>query len=147
MKVPSLKIPALSKGQLYTIAIMAVVIIVVIVLVCVNYSKIKSWIQDKKEENELAKDIDTSNVSISSSMMRQYADRLYTAMKGMGTDEDTIYDVFGNFTTTDEVLQLIKVFGTRDDMTLPQWIVDELTTKERKKLNTILTNKGVTYQF
>ena len=147
MKVPSLKIPALSKGQLYTIAIMAVVLIVVIVLVCVNYSKIKSWIQDKKEENELAKDIDTSNVSISSSMMRQYADRLYTAMKGLGTDEDTIYDVFGNFSTTDEVLQLIKVFGTRDDMTLPQWIVDELTTKERKKLNTILTNKGVTYQF
>jgi hypothetical protein len=147
MKVPSLKIPALSKGQLYTIAIMAVVLIVVIVLVCVNYSKIKSWIQDKKEENELAKDIDTSNVSISSSMMRQYADRLYTAMKGIGTDEDTIYDVFGNFSTTDEVLQLIKVFGTRDDMTLPQWIVDELTTKERKKLNTILTNKGVTYQF
>ena len=147
MKIPSLKIPALSKGQLYTIAIMAVVLIVVIVLVCVNYSKIKSWIQDKKEENELAKDIDTSNVSISSSMMRQYADRLYTAMKGIGTDEDTIYDVFGNFSTTDEVLQLIKVFGTRDDMTLPQWIVDELTTKERKKLNTILTNKGVTYQF
>lgn len=142
-----MKIPTLRKGQLYTIAVVAVVVIVAVVVFYLNYSKIKDWIREKKLEKEIAADIDTSNISISTSMMRQYADRLYTAMKGLGTDEDTIYDVFSNFHSSDEVLQLIKVYGTRGNMTLPQWIVDELTTKERKKLNTLLTNNGVTYQF
>ncbi len=142
-----MKIPALRKGQLYTIAVVAVVVIVAVIVFYLNYSKIKEWIQEKKLEKEIAADIDSSNISISTTMMRQYADRLYTAMKGWGTDEDTIYDVFGNFHSSDEVLQLIKVYGTRDNMTLPQWIIDELNTKERKKLNTLLTNNGVTYQF
>lgn len=140
-------IPSLKKGQLYTIGFLTMLVIVVIVFLCVNYQKIKNWIAEKRYENEISSDINTSNISFSAAQMRQYADRLYTAMKGLGTDEDTIYDVFANFHTDDEVLQLIRLYGTRSNMTLPQWIVDELTTKERKKLNTILTNNGVSYQF
>lgn len=142
-----MKIPELKKGQLYTIAIIAAVVIAVVIVLAVNYKKLRNWIEQKRYDNEIATDINTSNITISATLLRQYADRLYTAMKGWGTDEDTIYDVFANFRTDDDVLQLIRLYGTRDNMTLPQWIVDELTTKERKKLNTILTNNGVTYQF
>jgi len=142
-----MKIPALKKGQLYTIGIVAVVVTVIVIVVCINYAKIKNWISERKYENEIDAAIDSSNVCISAAMMRQYADRLYTAVKGWGTDEDAIYDVFGNFTTNDEIMQLIKIFGTRGGMTLPQWILDDMTAKERKKLNLILTNNGVSYQF
>ena len=142
-----MKIPELKKGQLYTIAIIAAVVIAVVIVLAVNYKKLRNWIEQKRYDDEIATDINTSNITISATLLRQYADRLYTAMKGWGTDEDTIYDVFANFRTDDDVLQLIRLYGTRDNMTLPQWIVDELTTKERKKLNTILTNNGVTYQF
>lgn len=142
-----MKIPELKKGQLYTIAIIAAVVITVVIIVAVNYNKLRNWIEQKRYDNEIATDINTSNITISATLLRQYADRLYTAMKGWGTDEDTIYDVFSNFRTDDDVLQLIRIYGTKDGMTLPQWIIDELNTKERKKLNTILNNNGVTYQF
>lgn len=57
-----MKIPALKKGQLYTIGIVAVVVTVIVIVVCINYAKIKNWISEKKYENEIDAAIDSSNV-------------------------------------------------------------------------------------
>ncbi len=144
-KIPN--ITSLQRGQVYTIGIIAVVAIIVIVVLCIYWSKIKSWFIHKKENVELDSVINKSNLTISDAVLRQYANQLYKAMKGPGTDEDVIYDVFGKMNTDDDVLELIMIFGTKKDDTLPQWIQSELTTKERERLNNILTNKFIAYQF
>lgn len=143
--IPS--VTSLKRGQVYTIGIFAVVAIIVIAVLCIYWSKIKSWFQQKKEDVELDTYINKSNVTISDAILRQMANQLYTAMKGPGTNEDAIYTVFGQLNTDDDVLQLIRIFGTKKDETLPQWILGELNTKERERLNTILINNGIAYQF
>jgi len=88
-----------------------------------------------------------------------YSDALFEAMHGMGTDEDTILDVFGKMKNTIDVLYLIQAFGIRDyyddsafglnvkPMNLNQWISAELSSGAKKDLNKILSTKGIKFQF
>ena len=86
-------------------------------------------------------------LSYTSSEYSSYATRLYTAMKGLGTDESAIYNIFYLMKTKADVLKLIAVFGTKDEMTLSEWLADDLSTSEILKVNTILSDSGIDYQF
>ncbi len=88
-----------------------------------------------------------------------FSDSLYEAMNGIGTDEDTIFSVFGKMKNTLDVLLTIQAFGIReytDDrvfifntkpMNLIQWISVELNEDDRNELNKILSSKGIKFQF
>ena len=115
-----------------------------------GYHYLKKYIKNRKNKavlNELDKDINVSKLSYQLSYYGIWANDLFTAMEGVGTDEDAIYDIFKKMQTKDDVLQLITAFGVEDEETLTQWIASELSTDERDTLNRLLSGKNINYQF
>lgn len=96
-------------------------------------------------------------LSYEDSQFTGWANTLQTAMEGAGTDENTIYNVFRKLQHTTDLLYLIKKFGHRDKKNmigrvkgtwdLSQWITDEMDAEELDKLNKILIDKTIRYQF
>lgn len=139
------------------ILIIVIIIVILVVLVWVFWGKLKtlfSEISNKYQQNsELNNYISTTGeqVTLSDSDLRQLANKLYTAfyggLFGWGTDEEAVYDVFNRINNGADLHKLISVYGTREDLTLDQAMVDELNNSELKKVNTILANKGINYQF
>ncbi len=130
-----------------------ILIVVIIIVYFVFRNKIKglfSNLQNKVENNQaLNEEIKATGESTTytESAYKTYAQRLYNAMKGIGTDEATIYAVFNEMRNTADVLKLVAVYGIRDNETLSQWLHGDLSSREIKKLNQILTSKGINYQF
>lgn len=83
------------------------------------------------------------------SQYNSYADALYTAMNGMGTNFDAIMRVFGAMKNDLDVAKLISAFGTKEDYNLTEWLADDLSDwlGEPDKLNKLLASKGITYRF
>lgn len=77
----------------------------------------------------------------------QFGQVLYTAMKGLGTDEDAIFRVFGYMRNDIDVAKLIVAFGVKDNDTLGAWLQDDLSSADMAKINRILSSKGIKYQF
>ena len=96
---------------------------------------------------EISKEVNTVNLRISETTAKQLAEKLYTAMKGWGTDEKAIYEVFNQVSTRDDVLYIFAQFGLKDGKNLTQWLTSELNAKERAQVNAILTSKGINYQI
>lgn len=84
-----------------------------------------------------------------------FADKLYTAMKGPGTNESAIQQVMQQMKNDLDVYALIDAFGTRAAAwpsswsgTLSAWLTDELSTSEMEKyVNQPLRSRGISYQF
>jgi len=92
--------------------------------------------------------------SYSSATYSQLADKIYAAvMYTWGTDEQAIYDVFNKMNSNLDVAMLIKAFGKRrvefstQDMELGAHLSNDLDSSEISKLNSILSSKGINYQF
>lgn len=107
--------------------------------------------------------------SFSNSEYEALSQGLEQAMSGCGTDEDLIYQIFGYLKNKADVLKLITVFNIRYYMpckwTNPQdyllwqinpqrfpgglsaWLRFDLTTNEIAKVNQIMAERGITYQF
>lgn len=128
-------------------------IVVLIVLVVVFWGKIKNLFEQLLNKSALNSDLQVhinqtgESPTLSNATFNMLANKLYTAMKGIGTDEDTVYSVFGQLNNTADMLKLIAVFGTRDGETLDQWIRGDLASWEIAKLNRLLSNKGIAYSF
>lgn len=137
--------------------VIGVVLIVITILLFIFWGRIKALVQQIKNRfaNEQALNqwtITTGEVSLlPSSQLTILANRLEQAAKGAGTDEDAIYAVFNQMNNTADVYALIAAYGTRDGQDLPTMIRSELTDmwpyREISKVNQILTNKGISYQF
>jgi hypothetical protein len=115
---------------------------------------IKSLIPSREQRlvNQAAGQIKSANLSYSNSQYSIWADALFQAMRGWGTDERTIFRIFGYMRTPDDVYQLIKVFGVREAYNvsirkfsgnLVDWLHADLTSKELQQLNSILANINV----
>ena len=101
----------------------------------------------------------TEKASYNGSQYRAFADSLYEAMSGMGTDEEEVFSVFRQMKNTLDVLLLTKAFDVRDytddkffifnikPMNLNQWLSAELSTSNKAELNKILSSKGIKYTF
>ena len=88
---------------------------------------------------------------------------LRIAFSGCGTDEQAVYNVAKQLKNDADVYLLIKTYGVREYVDCPWWSVgfgsgktsqtlsaaisDELDSSEKSKLNKILTDKKITYQF
>jgi len=78
------------------------------------------------------------------------ADTLQTAMAGPWydpTDEEAVKSVLNQLVNNQDFLQLQKAFGIRDKENLTQWIRGDFNANEIPELNSILTSKGIIYQF
>lgn len=111
-----------------------------------NSSNAEQDIIDAKKAGQTA--------SYSSATYSQLADKIYAAvMYTWGTDEQAIYDVFNKMNSNLDVALLIKAFGKRrvefstQDMELGAHLSNDLDSSEISKLNSILSSKGINYQF
>jgi len=154
-------LPQWSKG------VIAVVVIGGVALIGYTAYKKLSKTQQEKDAEESLRDVnkdvsDLSKYQKPSFVQSQYgafADSLFEAMSGLGTDNNAIEEIFEKMKNTIDVLKLVQAFGIRvytDDrvfffntkqMNLNQWISAELSNKEKNKLNQILSSKGIKYQF
>ena len=109
----------------------------------------------KNELNQLAQSGEVTHYT--KTQLSGFADKLFTAMDGQGTDEDQIKEVFGYMQNKADVLELIKAFGIRDyedelfvvqQYNLSQWLNTELSASELNEyVNDPLKAKGIDYTF
>lgn len=128
-------------------------ILIVVVLLVVFWGKIKNLFEQLVNKTALNNSLEEytqetgETPTLTNATFNMLAQKLYTAMKGVGTDEDTIYDVFGQMRNTADVYKLVAVFGTKDGETLDQWIRGDLNGWEINKINRLLASKGIAYSF
>ena len=141
--------------------VLVIVIIVVIVAVMIwifwgRLSRLVAQLTGKIQDNsELNNHINQSGevLSFSDTEYRKMANKLEEAfygswLFGAGTDEEAVFAVFNRLNNKADVLKLIAVYGTdKKSRTLDQALQSELNNSELNHLNTILTNKGIYYQF
>ena len=107
--------------------------------------------------------------TITTAQASNFSGSLVQAMNGCGTDENMIYGVFSKMKNEADVYLLIKQFGVRyytpcpasnpvsyakfliDDKAfggdLATWLSYDLTSSEIGKINSILSNNKIKYQF
>lgn len=131
--------PIILAGSILLIIIAVVVIIVV--------KRKKATKEQDDYIKDVEKQIDKSDLSYANSEYTQMANKLYSAMKGIGTNENAIYDVFSQLETESDVRKLISMYGSKDGMTLQQWLIDDLSNRELQKVNDILAKNNINYSF
>ena len=117
-----------------------------------NQSTIDS---SKNELQELAKIGEVTNYT--PTQLNSFADKLFKAMDGVGTDEEQIAAVFNYMQNKADVLELIKAFGVRnyEDRTfsdynynLTEWLNEELSEEDLQEyVNGPLKQKRIDYKF
>lgn len=105
----------------------------------VSVQQAKTEAEEIMKNNKVLPPGERMNASYSPSQMSTFADSLYSAMEGFGTDEKIIEDVFGKMKNDLDILLLIDAYGVRDDENLSQWLQDDGMTKT---VNKILSTKA-----
>lgn len=93
----------------------------------------------------------TSNLTYELTTYNTMANKLFEALSGLLTDEQAVYSVFTQLKNRDDILELIKDFGSRGFWpfkgTLSEWLYQSLSASEIEKVNEILERNGNTYKF
>jgi hypothetical protein len=89
--------------------------------------------------------VDTTKVTVSTVDLNTLASQLYGAMKGVGTDEDAIFEVFNKIKSKDDLHALIRTFGIRDDEDLRLWLKGELSSDDLLVIKSIFDDLGVVF--
>ena len=134
--------------KVVAISVVVLVIVAIIILIVVKYKgKLTDTIKNRELAESLDEEINQDDITLTQTQLNTFASSLYAAMDGAGTDEDKIYNVFRAMGTRSDVLQLIKTFGVKDGETLTEWFNGDLSSKEIDKINNILANNNINYQF
>lgn len=75
------------------------------------------------------------------------ANKIDNAWGVFNDDENAIYNVFRSLSTFGDLKGLIRAYGTRHKEDLMTAIQKRLNKKEIEKINNILLNKGIKYNF
>jgi hypothetical protein len=121
-----------------------------IVVAVITYYVIR-WVRERLADPTTGVKVNTGNLTSGRADYELWASQLRTAMKGAGTDEDTIYRVLQNIHNQDDWNQLIKAFGVQEGSwlsgfkgTLIDWLSNELSPAEKDIANQILKPAGIT---
>lgn len=125
----------------------SILLIIIAVVVIIVVKRKKATKEQDDYIKDVEKQIDKSDLSYANSEYTQMANKLYSAMKGIGTNENAIYDVFSQMQSESDVRKLISMYGSKDGMTLQQWLIDDLSNRELQKLNDILAKNNINYSF
>ena len=125
----------------------SILLIIIAVVVIIVVKRKKATKEQDDYIKDVEKQIDKSDLSYANSEYTQMANKLYSAMKGIGTNENAIYDVFSQLETESDVRKLISTYGSKDGMTLQQWLIDDLSNRELQKVNDILAKNNINYSF
>ena len=132
------------------INIVLILVIVVALFFAIRYlwrNQLKPLFKKVGDQNAVNQEIAQGGaLSYAKSQYQNFADALYYAMKGLGTDTSTVYNVFNQLYSKADVLQLISTFGVKDNETLSEWMRGEWKL-DISKINSILASKGIEYKF
>lgn len=123
------------------LAVVVVIVIVIAIIKAVRNAKDNSYLRENK------KVITKADLTYSEADYTVFANKLYAAMKGLGTDEDAVFSVFQLMQTESDVRMLINAFGSKKGETLSQWLLGDLSTADIAKINGILAYNGINYRF
>lgn len=128
--------------------IIAAIIIGTIVLWMV-YTKVKAKMSAFKRtsENKAEVSVLQSQGQTKSYTIAEYqrmGRQLYTAMAGMGTDEQSIYNVMGKLNNDLDFLGLDAGFGMKDGYSMQEWFDGDLSQSEKGKINNMMNSSGLT---
>lgn len=122
----------------------------------VYYFFFKKADADEKEESELAQEAaQAGNASYADSQFYAWANVLEQAMFDIGTDEDSIYNIFNALNNNADFIKLKQAFGMREYTggTLPYWFYGDYSLEEwlnaegeTENVNNILASKNITYR-
>ncbi len=138
------------------IMVPAIIFIAVFVLAVVVYFVSKTIARKETSTGDEVTDeavrlINPKDVTMSKVQIESAAEKLFIAMKGLGTDSKAIYSVFDQVKTASDLFAIIVAFGKRKSWgfydSLPAWISDECSAGEISKINKILQSKNIKYQF
>lgn len=145
------------------ITIGAILLLVIIYLVIRKMiRKAKAEKQDEKLINVINDSVVTSNLTYTEAEYAIMAESLRTYFTDqnsglLGIDQKGIYDVMGRMKTNDDVAIMIEKFGTieyrknftfgKETYNLVEAMSKLLTAGERRQVNNILKENGVTFQF
>lgn len=118
----------------------------------------------KKEDNAVNNDLDKlisagQGPTMSQSQMIGFANQLFQAMDGYGTNEESIISIFNKVKNDADVLGIIKSYGIKDlssgkfnpepnlKGTLREHLSAELSQYWMDALNKVMTNKKITTRF
>jgi len=135
--------------------------VVAIILAIIYGPKLWKWATRSAEVANMAvmaAQVNKGNLSYPLNQFNVYADQLFQAMDGNGTDEEAIYAIFRAMNNADDLSQLIVTYGTREitdplpwnpnkNMTLAAALRDELDSEELKTVNMIIAGKAIKYSF
>jgi len=140
----------------------------IIVAGYIAYRVVKSVVKttpQREEEQAGSNELDLLNQNsdtkqkITKQQAQSYANVLWTAMDGYGTDENAIYGVFYRLSNNADYLALSNAYGTRTVSsgrlnpepnyrgTMSGALHSELDNEIVKKINAILTRKKITYKI
>jgi len=112
--------------------------------------------EDSEIQNELQIESNKKPASYADSQYRTFANTIETAGFDVGTDENAIYSTFRKLKNNTDYLKLLRAWGKPNrkvyewgigrNMTLPQFIRWEMSDSEVKKVNDILSSRGITYR-
>lgn len=130
---------------------MAVGALFLVILLIYIISKVKTKIEDAIVHNDLVNEanaeINKNQLTMTNSQFNTLATKLYSAMKGLGTDEEAVFNTFGELGTRSDLEQLLKTYDMKDSKTLKEWLYDELSIEDVVHINEILAAKNINYVF
>jgi len=136
-------------GDIKTKSFSILIILIIVFLLVWGGKKLVVYLKGLQfsEKNELNKELMAGErLSYSESQYKAFADKLYVAMKGVGTDTNAVYSVFNAMNNKADVLKLVTTFGLRDGETLTEWMGGEWRLSVAQ-INKTLSLKGIDYQF
>lgn len=130
---------------------MAVAALFLVVLFVYVGSKIKTKIEDTIVNNKLVDEanaeIDKNKLTLTNSQINTLSSKLYSAMKGLGTNEEAVFNGFAELNTRSDLELLLKTYGVKESKTLKEWLYDELSEDDIVHINEILASKNINYVF
>ena len=103
------------------------------------------------EAGNAANEINAAGLTYRLSTYDQMAAGIYEAVSGIFTDEQAVYSEFSQLRTHDDVLQLIKSFGSRGFWgfkgTLSEWLYQGMSSSEIAQINSILSRNNIDYKL
>ena len=137
------------KKEIFTYGIIILIVVALILLSSHWVKKLAARYREKQTNKDLNGRINKKNLSYGESQYTVFAKALFSAMDGIGTDTDSIMDVFKKMKNIDDILMLQVAFSEVEDEndSLTEWLHDDLSSGEIKQLNNILAERGIIYSF
>ena len=130
--------------------------VILILIILVIYRIIRKIRDNVKERDTIRKakgEINQNDLSFSDYEFKSFADRIFNAMDGIGTEETAIFHILKQMKTKSDMLALIVAFDTRKSKrwyssfegNMIAWLQNELDSYEHNSAAQIFQKLGIAY--